>query len=136
MPPATAELLLTVRTVMDLLATQDRADGLSGTGVGAQVARGRVRTARSPEEAISTLEPGEVLVVPFTTPAYNVVLPLCGGLVTTEGGPLSHAAVLARELGLAAVVGASGALLELRDGMEVEVDPVAGEVRLVSVATV
>ena len=75
-------------------------------------------------------------MVPFTTPAYNVVLPLCGGLVTTEGGPLSHAAVLARELGLAAVVGASGALLELRDGMEVEVDPVAGEVRLVSVATV
>ena len=70
---------------MDLLATQDRADGLSGTGVlGAQVARvGRARTARSPEEAISTLEPGEVLVVPFTTPAYNVVLPLCGGLVTT-----------------------------------------------------
>ena len=53
-----------------------------------------------------------------------------------KGGPLSHAAVLARELGLAAVVGASGALLELRDGMEVEVDPVAGEVRLVSVTTV
>jgi pyruvate,water dikinase len=136
MPAATAELLVTVRTVMDLLATQERAHGLSGTGVGAQVARGRVRTARSPEDAISTLEPGEVLVVPFTTPAYNVVLPLCGGLVTTEGGPLSHAAVLARELGLAAVVGARGALLELRDGMEVEVDPIAGEVRPISVAAV
>ena len=135
MPPATAELLLTVRTVMDLLATQHRADGLPGTGVGAQVARGRVRTARSPEEAISTLEPGEVLVVPFTTPAYNVVLPLCRRPRDDRGRAAVHAAVLARELGLAAVVGASGALLELHDGMEVEVDPVAGEVRLVSVAT-
>jgi pyruvate,water dikinase len=130
MPAATAELLLTVRTVLDQLATRDQEHGLRGVGVGATSGRGRVRTAGSPEEAITTLEPGEVLVVPFTTPAYNVVLPLCGGLVTTEGGPLSHAAVLARELGLAAVVGAGGALRQLRDGMEVEVDPVAGEVRI------
>jgi pyruvate,water dikinase len=116
--------------VLALLATQPRDEGLHGTGVGAVPYRGRVRKALSPEEAISTLEPGEVLVVPFTTPAYNVVLPLAGGIVTVGGGPLCHAAVLARELGIAAVVGASGAVDQLADGMLVEVDPVAGEVRI------
>jgi phosphoenolpyruvate synthase/pyruvate phosphate dikinase len=62
------------------------------------------------------------LVVPFTTPMNNVVLPLAGALVATEGGPLSHAAFLARELGIPAVVGAKGAL-DLEDGTTVRVDP-------------
>ena len=48
---------------------------------------------------------------------------------------MSAASGACRELGLAAVVGASGALLELHDGMEVEVDPVAGKVRPLSVTT-
>jgi pyruvate,water dikinase len=130
LPPATATLLQTVDVVMALLATQKSAGGLHGTGVGTVIYRGKVRTARSPEDAITSLEPGEVLVVPFTTPAYNVVLPLAGAVVTTEGGPLCHTAVLARELGLAAVVGAARALDELKDGMDVEVDPVAGQVRV------
>ncbi len=132
MPAATGRLLDVVRTVLDLLGSQPRAHDLSGTGIGATSYRGVVRTARSPEEAIARLEPGDVLVVPFTTPAYNAVLPLAGALVTSEGGPLCHAAVLARELGLAAVVGAAGALAQLHDGMEVDVDPVAGEVRVVT----
>jgi phosphoenolpyruvate synthase/pyruvate phosphate dikinase len=71
-----------------------------------------------------------VLVVPYTTPAYNVVLPLAGAIVTVEGGPLSHAAVLARELGLPAVVGVVGALT-LPDGALVEVDATAGRVSVV-----
>jgi pyruvate,water dikinase len=132
LPKATATLLGAVRVVLDQLASQPRADGLSGTGVGTVPYRGHVRRAFNPEEAVATLEPGEVLVVPFTTPAYNVVLPLAGAIVTADGGPLCHAAVLARELGLAAVVGAASALTDLHDGMEVEVDPVAGRVRVVA----
>jgi pyruvate,water dikinase len=132
LPAATATLLNVVDTVLELLATQPRADGLHGTGVGTVPYRGRVRRALDPEEAIANLEAGEVLVVPFTTPAYNVVLPLAGAIVTVEGGPLSHAAVLARELGIPAVIGAASALVDLRDGMEVEVDPVAGLVRAVA----
>lgn len=132
LPPATATLLTTVQVVLDLLATQPRAHGLDGTGVGTTPYRGRVRRAMGPEEAIEALQPGEVLVVPFTTPAYNVVLPLAGAIVTAEGGPLCHAAVLARELGIAAVVGAATALTDLHDGMEVEVDPIAGRVRVMA----
>jgi pyruvate,water dikinase len=132
LPKATATLLGAVRLVLDQLASQPKTDGLSGTGVGTVPYRGRVRRAFNPEEAVATLEPGEVLVVPFTTPAYNVVLPLAGAIVTAEGGPLCHAAVLARELGLAAVVGAASALTDLHDGMEVEVDPVAGRVQVLA----
>ena len=104
-------------------------DPLSGAGVGTEAYRGRVRIAMSPEQAIDTLEPGDVLVVRATSPAFNAVLSIAGAVVTAEGGPLSHAAVLARELGIPAVVGASGAL-DLRDGSLVEVDPRLGAVRV------
>jgi len=100
--------------------------GLRGVGVGTASYRGRARRAGSPEEALESMEPGDVLVVPCTTPAYNVVLSIAGAVVTSEGGPLSHAAVLARELGIPAVIGAPGALREIPDGAQIEVDPVAG----------
>lgn len=104
-------------------------DGLTGTGVGSTPYRGRVRRSSSPEEAFEMMEPGDVLVVRATSPAFNAILSIAGAVVTADGGPLSHAAVLARELGIAAVVGAHGAL-DLPDGALVEVDPVAGVVRL------
>jgi pyruvate,water dikinase len=61
-----------------------------------------------------------------------MVLPLAGAIVTAEGGALSHAAVLARELGIPAVVGALDALTRIPDGAIVEVDADRGEVRIVS----
>jgi pyruvate,water dikinase len=132
MPPATAKLVGTVQLVIELMGMDGavRASGLHGSGVGTVTYRGRARRADNPEQAIERLQPGEVLVVPCTTPAYNMVLALAGAVVTAEGGPLSHAAVLARELGIPAVVGAKGALTEIPDGAEVEVDPVAGVVRV------
>ncbi len=105
---------------------------LAGTGVGTAAFRGTARIARSPEEALDVLEPGDVLVVECTTPAYNLVLSIAGAVVASEGGPLSHTAVLARELGIAAIVGASGALTDIPDGALIEVDPLAGEVRILT----
>ena len=61
-----------------------------------------------------------------------MVLSLVGGLVTAEGGPMSHAAVLSRELGIPAVVGAPGAMEAIPDGSRVEVDPVKGMVRVLA----
>jgi len=106
------------------------ADPLAGVGVGSRTYTGRACTASGADEAIEKLEPGDVLVVRATTPAFNVVLAIAGGVVTSSGGALSHAAVLARELGIPAVVGAPGALT-IPDGATVEVDPVAGTVRIV-----
>ncbi len=74
-----------------------------------------------------------MLVVRATSPAFNAVLAIAGAVVTANGGAMSHAAVLARELGIAAIVGA-GAALEIRDGSLVEVDPVAGSVRVLESA--
>ena len=108
-----------------------KTEGLTGVGIGTAAHRGTARVAGSPEDALMQLEPGDVLVVPCTTPAYNMVLSLAGAVVTAEGGALSHAAVLARELGIPAVVGAPGALRDIPDGATVEVDPIAGVVRVI-----
>ena len=105
-----------------------RHHGLAGVGVGTSSYVGRARRALSADEAIDAMEPGDVLVVRATSPAFNVILTVAGAVVTADGGAMSHAAVLARELGIPAVVGASGAL-EIPDGASVEVDPVAGRVR-------
>jgi pyruvate,water dikinase len=105
--------------------------GLAGVGVGEQTYRGMARIASNPEQALEQLAQGEVLVVPCTTPAFNMVLAMAGAVVTAEGGALSHAAVLARELGIPAVIGAPRALHDIPDGATVEVDPVAGVVRVI-----
>jgi pyruvate,water dikinase len=68
-----------------------------------------------------------------TSPAFNAVLSIAGAVVTANGGAMSHAAVLARELGIPAVVGA-GAALDIPDGAMIEVDPVAGLVRVLESA--
>ena len=111
------------------------ADPLVGVGVGSTAYTGRACTAASAEEAIEKLEPGDVLVVDATSPAFNAVLTIAGAVVTSHGGALSHAAVLARELGFAAVVGAPGACT-IPDGATVEVDPVAGRVTVVDPSVV
>jgi pyruvate,water dikinase len=129
LPAATAHLLRVVKAVLGRLDRKEHVHGMAGTGVGTETYRGRARRAEQPEDAIATLEPGDVLVVPYTTPAYNTVLPLAGAIVTAEGGALSHAAVLARELGIPAVVGVADAR-SIPDGAMVEVDPTAGEVRV------
>jgi rifampicin phosphotransferase len=103
---------------------------LSGIGIGRTAYTGRARRAASADEAIEQLEPGDVLVVRATSPAFNAVLTIAGAVVTADGGAMSHAAVLARELGIPAIIGARGAL-DIPDGATVEVDPVAGRVRLV-----
>jgi pyruvate,water dikinase len=134
LPPALAHIAGAVQMVIAEAGLDGdvKTTGLAGVGVGQASYRGTARLAGSPEDALNQMEPGDVLVVPCTTPAFNLVLTLAGAIVTAEGGALSHAAVLARELGIPAVVGAPRALHDIPDGATVEVDPVAGLVRVVS----
>jgi phosphohistidine swiveling domain-containing protein len=132
LPPALARSVGTVETALAHLGMAGPEPGnplepLTGVGIGTTAYRGRVCRAESADEALELLEPGDVLVVRATSPAFNSVLSIAGAVVTTDGGPMSHAAVLARELGIPAVIGARGAL-ELAHGTEVDVDPVAGTV--------
>lgn len=112
------------------METTPRARDAEGFGIGGRAYRGRAVVAVQPEAAIVRLEQGDVLITPTTTPAFNCVLPLVGALVTTHGGPMSHAGIAARELGIPAVLGVGDALDRIPDGAEVIVDPVAGTVRL------
>ena len=105
---------------------------LEGDGIGTAVYRGRACVATDPGDAFDRMAPGDVLVALGTAPAYNLALSIAGALVVEEGGLVSHAAVMARELGLPTVVGAGGAMAQIPDGASVEVDPVAGRVRVLS----
>jgi phosphohistidine swiveling domain-containing protein len=78
------------------------------------------------------LRPGDVLVAPITTPAYNIVLPLLGGVVTDRGGLLSHPAIVTREYRIPGVVGTRDATLRIPDGARVEIDGDAGTVVVLS----
>jgi phosphohistidine swiveling domain-containing protein len=133
LPTPLDEIVAMVRTALSLMgmAGATQPERLMGVRIGTSAYRGRARITASSEDAIENMEPRDVLVVRVTSPAFNAVLSIAGAVVTTEGGPLSHAAVLARELGIPAVVGAAGAL-DLADGATVEVDPRVGSVRVVT----
>jgi pyruvate,water dikinase len=104
---------------------------LRGTGVGTERYVGRACVATDVDDAIDRLQPGDVLIARFTGPAYNSLLPMVGALVVEYGGAMCHAAIVAREFGIAAVIGASGATTQIDDGVLVEVDPALGVVRVV-----
>jgi phosphoenolpyruvate synthase/pyruvate phosphate dikinase len=88
-----------------------------------------VRVIRD-ESQFGRLGPGEVLVCPTTSPAWSVLFTQAGALVTDGGGLLAHAAVIAREYGIPAVLATGDATRRLRDGDAVTVDGTAGEVHL------
>ena len=101
-----------------------------GVATGAGVARGRVRRIRHPAEGVA-LQAGEILLAPATDPGWTPLFLKAGGLVVETGGYLSHAAIVAREFALPAVVNLPGIMEALQDGEWVEVDGGRGVVRRV-----
>ena len=100
---------------------------LTGQGVCAGVARGTVRIVRDPADP-RLLEPGDILVAPITDPAWTPLFLAVAGVVVEVGAQQSHAAIVARELGIPAVVGVAGATTRLVDGQTIEVDGSTGVV--------
>jgi rifampicin phosphotransferase len=72
------------------------------------------------------LLPGEIIVARTTDPSWTPLFSVAGGIVLEEGGPLSHAAIVAREFRVPAVLNVKGALRAISDGQEVEVDGSTG----------
>jgi rifampicin phosphotransferase len=108
--------------------TADAAGALVGTPASAGVYEGRVRVVHDPTGA--RLEPGEVLVAPGTDPAWTPLFLTAGALVMEIGGVMSHGSVVAREYGIPAVVGVTGATERLTTGQRVRVDGESGQVTL------
>ncbi len=91
------------------------------------VAEGPVRIVRD-ATAFGTLLPGEVLVAPYTNPAWTPLFGRAVAVVVDTGSALSHAAIVAREYGIPAVMGTGDALQRLHDGQRVRVDGTQGVV--------
>ncbi len=106
---------------------------LRGAGASSGVARGPARVLRSLDEA-GRLHAGDVLVTATTTPPWTPLFARVAALITDTGGILSHAAVVAREYRLPAVVGTGNATTSIKDGQIVEVDGSTGTIRIVSPA--
>lgn len=100
---------------------------LEGQGVCAGTARGAARIIRDPADP-RQLEPGDVLVAPITDPAWTPLFLAAAAVVVEVGAQQSHAAIVARELGIPAVVGVAGATTRLTDGLLIEVDGATGTV--------
>jgi len=103
---------------------------LFGVGAAQGVTRGPARLVRGRDELVR-LRPDEVLIVDALPTRWLPVLPTCRAVVTQVGGSLAFSARALRERAIPAVVGAIGALDELRDGDLVEVDGYSGIVRVV-----
>jgi pyruvate,water dikinase len=91
-------------------------------------AKGRIRILRSTDEC-HKLRSGEILVTRETDPGWIVAMGRAAALVVERGGMLSHGAIVARELGIPAVVGLHDITENLQDGMEIEVDGLKGMIR-------
>lgn len=108
--------------------TLSSGDTLRGVGVCGGRVRGRVRIVRP--ETIDDLRPGEILVAEVTDVGYTAAFCYAAAVVTELGGPMSHAAVVAREFGFPCVVDVHGATTSLPAGALIEVDGASGEIRV------
>ena len=135
LPPPVARVTMAFMTVIGhLFGNSDAAhDGALVRGIGASggVHRGRARVVKTIDD-ITDLEDGDILVTVTTSEAFNCAIALVDAIVTEHGGMLSHAAILAREYGIPAVVGTRDCTSRITDGAVIEVDGTAGEVRLLS----
>ena len=99
---------------------------VEGRAIGQRIGAGSVRVLQS-VEAMHEFVPGEVLVADMTDPDWEPIMKRAAAIVTNRGGRTCHAAIIARELGIPAVVGTSRATRELADGRPVTVSCAEGD---------
>src|SRR5947199_174750 len=133
LPPGEARMMRAIGVALQSLFANSEAphEGATLRGLAASrgVYEGPARRVSSPSE-FDRIVKGDVLVTESTTEAFNILLPLLGGIVTDAGGLLSHAAIISREYGIPGVVGTREATERIADGVLVRVDGDAGEVTM------
>jgi pyruvate,water dikinase len=106
------------------------AGALVGLAVSCGTVEGRARVVLDMAEA--DLVPGDILVTPHTDPSWSPLFLTIAGLVTEVGGLMTHGAVVAREYGLAAVVGVDHATQLIQDGQHIRVNGTRGYIEILS----
>jgi len=97
-----------------------------GEAIGNHIAAGPARLLTSPKDA-DRLEPGDILVTDMTSPDWDPVLKKVAGIVTNKGGRTSHAAIIARELGVVALVGTENSTGNIKDGEVITISCAEGK---------
>lgn len=131
LPPAAGRLMraigIALGHVFGSSQAKNEAKVLYGLAASRGVYEGPARRVSGPSE-FGRIVRGDVLVTESTSEAFNILLPLLGGIVTDNGGLLSHAAIVSREYRIPGVVGTREATERIADGVRVRVDGDAGEV--------
>ena len=118
------------RFTIDPAVTKGAEVLIEGRAIGQKIGAGAVRVLESLED-MHTFEAGDVLVADMTDPDWEPIMKRASAIVTNRGGRPCHAAIIARELGIPAVVGTGGATSSLSDGTEVTVSCAEGDTGLV-----
>jgi pyruvate,water dikinase len=108
-------------------AVSPSGDTLKGLGCCPGVVRARARVITDPRNAV--IEPGEILVAPRTDPGWIMLFPSAAGLLVEHGSLLSHSAIVAREMGIPAIVSITGVTAWVQTGEWLEMDGSSGLVR-------
>lgn len=114
------------RTIQRFALKRRSAILATGRSIGQRIGAGPARVVRSAAE-MARVQPGDVLVADMTDPDWEPVMKRAAAIVTNRGGRTCHAAIIARELGVAAVVGCGDATERIRESQEVTVSCAEGE---------
>lgn len=98
-----------------------------GQSIGQRIGEGIARVVLDPKE-MNVMQPGEILVTDMTDPDWEPIMKLAAGIVTNRGGRTCHAAIVARELGIPAVVGCNNATTTIQSGDPITVSCAEGEI--------
>lgn len=113
--------------VMERYLLKERGEVLvEGRSIGQRIGSGAVRIIMSPDE-MDKVQPGDILVTDMTDPDWEPVMKRASAIVTNRGGRTCHAAIIARELGIPAVVGCGDATEQLKEGQPVTVSCAEGD---------
>ncbi len=110
-------------------AAAEPGDVLKGNAGSSGLSRGKARVILDPSEG-ALLEPGEVLVAPLTDPSWTPLFLPAAAVVVNVGALMSHAVIVARELGIPCVVALEGATERIKSGATIEVDGTSGTVTI------
>lgn len=101
-----------------------------GEAIGAKIGTGIARVLTSPRDA-GKLKKGDIVVTELTSPDWDPILKNAGGIITDKGGRTSHASIVARELGVPAVIGTGDGSKKIQDGQLITIDCAEGKEGLV-----
>lgn len=100
---------------------------VEGISVGAKIATGKARIILSTKK-LDEFKDGEILITEITDPDWEPIMKKAAAIITEKGGRTSHAAIVSRELGIPAIVGARGALSKIKTGDVITIDTSSGDV--------